>query len=106
MTARDIIEVQMPVALRKRPELVGEIGAVIHWEIGGAGVWTMDLTKEGDWIVEGRVGVAALTVCMSEGDFVRLRKGELSGAKAMMTGRLSFRPMNLGLAMKVARLLG
>jgi len=106
MTARDIIENQIPVALTKRPELVSDINSIIHWNIIGAGDWTMDLTRHSNWITGGFSGEPALTITMKEDDFVKLRKGELNGTMAVMTGKLQFRPMNLALAMKVAKLLG
>ena len=106
MTAKDIIENQIPVALKKRPELVSDINSIIHWNIADAGDWTMDLTRQSDWISKGLTGVPALTVIMKEDDFVKLRTGALNGAMAVMTGKLQFKPMNLALAMKVAKLLG
>lgn len=108
MTAKDIIEDQIPVALHKRPELVKEIDAIIHFNITGIpdGQWTMNLTQQNDWISKGLNGLPALTITISEEDFIRLRKGELNGPMAVMTGKLRFQPMDLGLAMKVAKLLG
>lgn len=96
----------MPVALQKRPELVQDINAIIHWNIRDAGEWTMDLTKSSDWIQRGFHGQAALVITMAEDDFIKLRKGELNGAMAAMFGKLLFSPMNLPLVMKVAKLLG
>lgn len=106
MTAKDIIEEQIPVALRKRPEIVSDINAIIHWNITNAGEWTMDLTREKDWISEGFIGVPALTITINSDDFIKLRKGELNGPMAVMLGKLQFKPMDLSLAMKVAKLLG
>jgi len=106
MTAKDIIEEQIPIALKKRPELVGEINSIIHWNIKEGGEWTMDLTKQSDWITNGLSGQPALTITMNNDDFVKLRQGELNGTVAVMTGKLQFKPMNMGLAMKVAKLLG
>lgn len=105
MTSREIIEEQIPIALKKRPELVSDINAVIHWDIKNAGEWTMDLTQKSDWIKQGFRSIPALTIIMHNDDFVKLRKGELNGTMAVMTGKLQFRPMNLSLALKVAALL-
>lgn len=108
MTAKDIIEEQIPVALKKRPELVSDINSIIHFNITGdqGGQWTMDLTKQNDWIASGFTGTPALTVTINHDDFVKLRKGELNGTVAVMMGKLHFKPLDLGLAMKVAKLLG
>ncbi|RYZ56190.1 MAG: SCP2 sterol-binding domain-containing protein [Sphingobacteriales bacterium] len=107
MNAREIIEEQIPIALKKKPELVTDINAVIHWNITGpgGGTWTMDLTRDTEWISKDFQGVPALTVTMSNDDFVLLRQGRLNGMMAVMNGKLKFTPMNLGLAMKVAKLL-
>jgi len=106
MTAADIIEHQIPIALKKRPELAADIHAIIHFEITDAGAWTMDLTKESEWITPGTTGEPALTIIMNEENFVKLRTGELNGTLAVMSGKLQFKPFNLPLAMKVAKLMG
>lgn len=106
MTAKEIIEEQIPVALKKRPELVQEINAIIHWNILNGGNWTMDLTRPNDWISQGFTGTPALTITIDEDDFIKLRQGALNGTMAVMTGKLRFKPMDLPLAMKVAKLLG
>ena len=108
MTPKEIIEQQIPVALGKKPELILEINAVIHFNITGdnGGQWTMDLTKESDWVSQGLNGEPKLTVTVSDKDFVKLRKGELNGTMAVMMGKLQFKPMDLNFATKVAKLLG
>ena len=108
MTAKEIIEEQIPVALRKRPGLVTDINAIVHFSItgDGGGDWTMDLTRESDWISAGHNGIPALTITIGGDDFVKLRQGALNGTMAVMLGKLRFQPMDLGLAMKVAKLLG
>lgn len=108
MTAREIIEQQIPVALKKRPELVKEINALIHFDIPGenGGQWTMDLTRRQEWISEGFSGAPALTIKIKDEDFIKLRQGKMNGMTAVMSGRLHFSPMNLNLAMKVAKLMG
>lgn len=108
MTAREIIEEQIPVAIKKRPELATDINAVVHFNITGAngGHWTMDLTRKDDWIQQGFQSDAALTITISNDDFVKLRCGQLNGTAAVMTGKLQFKPFDLPMAMKVAKLMG
>jgi len=108
MTGREIIEEQIPVAIKKRPELAADINAVIHFNITGThgGQWTMDLTKTEDWIQQGFGKGAALTITISNDDFVKLRCGQLNGTTAVMTGKLQFKPFDLPMAMKVAKLMG
>ena len=108
MSPREIIEEQIPVALKKRPELAAAINALIHWQITGpqGGNWTMDLSRQTDWIIQGLEGAAAMVITIGDEDFVRLRSGELNGTLALMSGKLQFRPLNIPLAMKIAELLG
>ena len=47
LTAKSILETEIPNLLKSKPELAKEINAVIHFNITGdtGGMWTMDLTK-------------------------------------------------------------
>jgi hypothetical protein len=108
MTAQEIIEEQIPIAIKKRPELAEEINAVIHFNITGpkGGHWTMDLTQKEDWIQPGFSGSPALTITIANDDFVKLRCGQLNGTVAVMNGKLQFKPFDFPMAMKVAKLMG
>ena len=43
---------------------------------------------------------------MSNDDFVKIKKKELNSQMAAMQGKIKFKPMDMGLAMKLAKLLG
>jgi putative sterol carrier protein len=42
---------------------------------------------------------------MSDEDFVKIRQKQLNPQMAAMTGKLKFKPMDMGLAMKLGKLL-
>lgn len=103
-----IFEETMPERLRSRPELVAEIGSLIHFRItgDGGGEWTLDCTKEEPVIGRGLSGEPAMTVTCGDSDFVAISAGKLNPNMAAMSGKLRLSPMDLGLGMKLAKLLG
>lgn len=107
MTAKDILEKEIPQALAAKPELAKEINAVLHFNITGAdaGVWTVDLTKSSDWVKAGAEGTPKMTITVSGEDFVKIRQKTLNAQMAAMQGKLKFKPMDMGLAMKLGKLL-
>ncbi len=107
MTAKDILETEIPAMLKAKPELAKEINAVIHFNITGdqGGAWTMDLTKEADWVQTGVEGTPKMTITVSNEDFVKIRQKQLNAQMAAMQGKLKFKPMDMGLAMKLGKLL-
>jgi len=108
MTAKDIIENEIPSALQQKPELAKDINAVIHFDITGdpGGKWTLDLTKSAEWVSSGANGTPKMTITVSNDDFVKIREKKLNAQMAAMQGKLKFKPMDMGLAMKLAKLLG
>ena len=107
MTAKDILETEIPGVLKQKPELAKEINAVIHFDITGdnGGKWTLDLTKGSDWVSQGHSGTSKMTISVSNDDFVKIRQKQLNPQMAAMQGKLKFKPMDMGLAMKLAKLL-
>jgi putative sterol carrier protein len=107
MTAKDILETEIPGALKQKPELAKEINSIIHFNItgDGGGTWTLDLTKAEDWVSEGANGEPKMTITVSNDDFVKIRQKQLNPQMAAMQGKLKFKPMDMGLAMKLAKLL-
>jgi putative sterol carrier protein len=107
MTAKDILETEIPGALKAKPELAKEINSVIHFDItgDGGGKWTLDLTKSSDWVTSGATGTPKMTISVSNEDFVKIREKKLNPQMAAMQGKLKFKPMDMGLAMKLAKLL-
>lgn len=108
MTSKDILETEIPNVLRQKPELGKDINAVIHFNVTGdnGGTWTLDLTKSDNWVSQGTTGEPKMTITVSNDDFVKIRQKQLNAQMAAMQGKLKFKPMDMGLAMKLAKLLG
>ena len=107
MNSKDILETEIPNLLKTKPELAKDINALIHFNItgDGGGTWTLDLTKASDWVKTGAEGTPKMTITVSDQDFVKIRKKELNAQMAAMQGKLKFKPMDMGLAMKLGKLL-
>jgi putative sterol carrier protein len=107
MTVRSILENEIPNLLKTRPELAKDINAIVHFNITGeqGGVWTLDLTKTSDWVKSGAEGTPKMTITVSDQDFVKIRQKQLNAQMAAMQGKLKFKPMDMGLAMKLGKLL-
>lgn len=107
MNSKDIIERDIPALLEAKPELAKDINAVIHFNITGAegGHWTLDLTKPTGWVSEGAHGDPKMTITVSDSDFVKLRQKQLNAQMAALQGKLKFKPMDMSLALKLAKLL-
>lgn len=108
MTSKDIIETDIPAILKTKPELAKDINAVVHFDISGdqGGKWTLDCTKQEGWVTEGITGDSKMTVYVSNEDFVKIREKKLNSQMAAMQGKIKFKPMDMALAMKLAKLLG
>src|SRR5688572_10745013 len=103
LTAMDILETEIPNLLKSKPELAKEINALIHFNVTGekGGTWTLDLTKPADWVKTGAEGSPKMTITVSDQDLVKIRQKTLSAQMAAMQGKLKFKPMDMGLAMKL-----
>ena len=107
MTSKDILETEIPTLLKAKPELAKDLNAVVHFVVSGdgGGTWTLDCTKDSDWVSEGASGTPKMTISVSNEDFVKIRAKEMNAQMAAMQGKLKFKPMDMGLAMKLAKLL-
>ncbi len=107
MDAKEILEQQIPELLKQKPELLKEINAILHFVItgDGGGTWTLDLTKPADWVQTGAQGTPKMAITVSNEDFVKIREKKLNAQMAAMSGKLKFKPMDMGLAMKLGKLL-
>ena len=106
-TPKTILEQTIPELLTAKPELAKEMNAVIHFVITGdqGGTWTLDATRSSDWVRSGAEGTPKMTVTVSDQDFVKIRSKQLNAQMAAMQGKLKFKPMDMGLAMKLGKLL-
>ncbi len=107
MTIQDVFEKGFASGLGKNPELAKEVNAIIHFDItgDGGGQWTLDLTLPTDYVKPGFVGTSAMTLSATASDFLDIVSGKLNGQMAVMTGKLKIKPMNVGLAMKLGKVL-
>jgi putative sterol carrier protein len=106
--SQEILEKDIPATLQQKPELAKDINSVIHFNITGdnGGTWTLDCTKTENWVSKGAEGTPKMTITVSDEDFVKIRAKQLNAQMAAMQGKLKFKPMDMGLAMKLAKLLG
>jgi putative sterol carrier protein len=107
MTSKDILETEIPTLLKTKPELAKDLNAIVHFVVSGdgGGTWTLDCTKDSDWVSEGANGTPKMTISVSNEDFVKIRAKQMNAQMAAMQGKLKFKPMDMGLAMKLAKLL-
>jgi putative sterol carrier protein len=107
MTAKNILEQDIPNLLTAKPELARDINAVVHFNITGenGGTWTVDLTRPDNWVSQGAQGTPKMTITVSDADFVKIRQKQLNAQMAAMQGKLKFKPMDMALAMKLGKLL-
>lgn len=107
LTPKSILEEEIPAVLKQKPEVAKEINAVIHFDVTGptGGKWTLDLTKADNWVSTGANGEPKMTVVVGDADFVKIRQKQLNAQMAAMSGKLKFKPMDMGLAMKLGKLL-
>ena len=107
MTSKDILETEIPTLLKAKPELAKDLNAVVHFVVSGdgGGTWTLDCTKDSDWVTAGATGTPKMTISVSNEDFVKIRAKQMNAQMAAMQGKLKFKPMDMGLAMKLAKLL-
>jgi putative sterol carrier protein len=106
--SQEILEQDIPATLQQKPELAKDINSVIHFIVTGdnGGTWTLDCTKTENWVSKGAEGTPKMTITVSNEDFVKIRSKQLNAQMAAMQGKLKFKPMDMGLAMKLAKLLG
>ncbi|MBL9038441.1 MAG: SCP2 sterol-binding domain-containing protein [Archangium sp.] len=108
MAVKDILETEIPNRLKAKPELGKDINAVIHFNItgDGGGSWTLDCTKSEDWATSGINGESKMTITCAAPDFEKIVSKQMNAQMAAMQGKLKFKPMDMNLAMKLAKLIG
>ncbi|HLT29429.1 MAG TPA: SCP2 sterol-binding domain-containing protein [Myxococcaceae bacterium] len=106
-TPKEILEQDIPKTLQEKPELATDINAVVQFDItgDGGGSWSLDCTKSSDWVQAGAAADPKMVITSSAEDFVKIRNKELNPQMAAMQGKLKFKPLDMGLAMKLAKLL-
>jgi hypothetical protein len=107
-TPQDIFEKEIPAALKANPKVVKELNAIIHFNLTGknGGVWTLDATVTPAVVVAGASGRPNLTMTVSADDFVKIRQKKANPQMLTMQGKLKMTPLDIGLAIKLAKVLG
>jgi len=107
-TPQDIFEKEIPSALQANPQVVKNLNAIVHFNLTGpnGGVWTLDATAVPAKVTQGAVGKPDLTMTVNASDFVKIRQKKANPQMLMMQGKLKMTPLNIGLAVKLAQVLG
>jgi len=107
-TPQDIFEKEIPAALQANPQVVKKLNAIIHFNLIGqnGGVWTLDATVTPAQVTPGAMGAPDLTMTVNAADFVKIRQKKANPQILMMQGKLKMTPLNIGLAVKLAQVLG
>ena len=85
------------------PEKAVGLSAVVQLEISGetGGHWVLTIKDQKLEVTDGKADSPNMTLIMKDKDYVKLLTGKLSGQKAFMTGKLTFKgDMNLGLKLQ------
>lgn len=105
---QDIFEKEIPAALRANPKIVKDLNAIIHFNLTGSngGMWTLDATVVPARVTQGATGTPHLTMTVSADDFVKIREKKANPQMLALQGKLKMTPLDIGLALKLARVLG
>ena len=106
LNAAEIFNTEMPSKLNADSANVSKVDAVYQFNIDGdnGGTWTVDLTKESDFVSEGAADSPDCVVKMKESDFVDMWTGKLPGPQAFMMGKLTIEG-DMSLAMKLQKFI-
>jgi len=106
LTPKSIFEEQFVTKLQKDPQIAKDINAVIQFDISGSqgGSWTADLTKTEGWVSAGTHASPKMVVSVSDEDLIKIVNKQLNPNMAAMSGKLRFKPMDMGLALKLGKL--
>jgi len=94
----------LPNKIATKPGLVEEMGAVIVFDIDGAGGWTVDLKDAPGGVSEGIVAGADCTVSCSADTFEKVLTNPNSAMMLFATGKLKVSNMQIG--MKLGKVMG
>jgi putative sterol carrier protein len=107
ITPKEIFEVRIAQAIGKNPALAKEVNAIFQFDVSGpqGGKWVLDLTRDSDWVSAGENSSPAMTIAVSDADFLQIVSGKINGQMAFMSGKIKFKPMNIALATKLSKVL-
>jgi putative sterol carrier protein len=90
------------------PDKAAGLSAVVQFKISGenGGEWVLAIKDQKLEVTDGTVDNPNMTLIMKDKDYVNLVNGKLSGQKAFMTGKLTFKgDMNLGMKLQALGLI-
>ncbi|MFP4597189.1 MAG: SCP2 sterol-binding domain-containing protein [Persicimonas sp.] len=105
-TAQEIFSETLPTKLEGNDK-IQDIDSVYQFNITGddGGSWSIDFTKDTDYVSEGEADDADVVIEMKDADFVDMWEGKLPGPQAFMMGKIKIQG-DMGLAMKLQSFMG
>lgn len=107
MTAEEIFTGKIAEKLNSNTEKAKSIGGIYEFvvqEDSGDQVWTIDLTKDSDFITQGSGGNAQCTVTIKAQDLADIVDKKSNPQMAFMTGKLKVKG-DMGLGLKLGSIL-
>lgn len=106
MTAEEIFIGKIAEKLKSNIEKVKSINSIYEFELTGDNpeTWTIDLTKDGDFVTKGASGKPNCTVSIKLDDLADIVEKKLNPQMAFMTGKLKVKG-DMGLALKLGSIL-
>lgn len=106
MTAEEIFKGKIQTKLNENIQKVRDINAIYEFELLGETPehWTIDLTKESDFVYCGSSGQPHCTVSIKLEDLSDIVEKKLNPQMAFMTGKFKVKG-NMGLALKLGSIL-
>jgi putative sterol carrier protein len=103
-TASELFE-KMPGNFK--PEVAGDLDAVIQFDLTGhgGGTWTATIAHGKCEVSQGPAEDPTLTLTMDAGEYLAMCRGELNAVSAFMRQKIKIRG-DVGLAMKLQSLFG
>jgi len=106
LTSKEIFSDILPGKLEENDD-IEDIDAIYQFDVSGddGGTWTIDFTKDEDFVSDGAHDDADCTIEVSDSDFVGMWNGALSGQQLFMMGKISV-DGDMGLALKLQKFIG
>ncbi len=106
LTSQKIFSEILPEKLESNED-IDDIDAVYVFDVSGddGGTWTIDFTKDTDFVSEGGSDEADCEIEVADSDFVGMWNGDLSGQQLFMMGKISV-DGDMGLALKLQKFIG
>jgi hypothetical protein len=104
VTTADFFNTILPTKITEKPELQSEVKAAITFDIGGAGIWTLDLRAAPGSVVSGPVEDPGCTISVAQADWEKILDKPGNAMSMFMMGKIKVKG-STGLAMKLQKIL-